>query len=269
VSVAVVRGIVHCHSDLSYDCRTRLDDLCATLRREGFHFVALTEHAHGITPAAYADYVARCQALSDTAFVAIPGLEVRCIGGMEIAGIGLTQLVAPGLPEEVTEQVRALGGYAIWVHPWKRLYGVPGFVECDAVEVLNGKVDGTLAPPLSQVRVVRRRRSAGAAFHAIFGLDLHDLAIHPRLAWVECSVQEVTAKAIVSALRVGAFRNRVRLGEVTSSGEITLPDVWRLGLVRTAYVSWNGILDRVPESWRRRLVRYSRPLVRVVKKRPR
>ena len=72
----VVRGIIHCHSDISYDCKTPLPALCAKLESEGFQFVALTEHDRGVRDETYAQFARRCAEVSSERFLAlVPAVE--------------------------------------------------------------------------------------------------------------------------------------------------------------------------------------------------
>jgi hypothetical protein len=256
---------VHCHSALSYDCQVPLVDLCRTLQREGFHFVALTEHAQGVTAENYANFVAQCQQASTGAFVAVPGLEVRCGNGVEITGIGVTQLFDPKSPWEAVATIRNLGGFAIWVHPWKHGPWNGPLLDCDAVEVLNGKVDGTLAPNLRLLRWVRKQRQKAAHPYVIFGLDLHSLE-HSRDVWIECQVPALTQQAIMESFREGQFVSRIASGAVSSSGQIAFLEHLQMLVLRSAYLAWRATLRAVPEAIRGFLIDWSRPLVRVLKR---
>jgi hypothetical protein len=261
----VVRGIIHCHSDISYDCKTPLPALCAKLESEGFQFVALTEHDRGVRDETYAQFARRCAEVSSERFLALPGLEVRCPEGVEIAGLGISELVRPGTPEEVVTRIRELAGYAVWVHPWKQGRWQGSFLDCDAVEILNGKVNGTVVPDLRLLRSYRAERQRGRRFHALFGLDLHDWQT-PRTVWTECRVPVLSAAALLGALHAGAFVNRVHHGEVSSTGEVTRSAHLRMAVLRMAYRSWNGFLDATPKSIRPLVQRISRPLVKRFKR---
>ena len=261
----LVRGIVHCHSALSYDCQVPLVDLCRTLQREGFHFVALTEHAQGVTAENYANFVEQCQQASTEAFVAVAGLEVRCGGGVEIAGIGVTQLFDPQSPQEAVATIRNWGGFAVWVHPWKHRQWNGPLLDCDAVEVLNAKADGALAPNLRLLRWVRKHRQKTAQPYVIFGLDLHSLE-HARDVWIECRVPALTRQAILESFREGQFVSHIASGEVSSSGRIAFPDYLQILVLRCAYLAWRTTLRAVPEVMRGFLIEWSRPLVRALKR---
>ena len=196
------KGIIHCHSDASYDSSIPLEELCAALQASGFNFVALTEHTKNLTSERYINLVETCGELSSSSFLVIPGLEVRLDDGNEIAAIGVDKLIKETLWAPVVAQIRNLGGYAIWVHPRKRCHQNVAYYDCDAIEVLNGKVDGTTAPDLSLLRQARRARMSGKDVHVIFGPDLHSLDTLPSL-WTECMVPELTRTAILQDLRHG------------------------------------------------------------------
>jgi hypothetical protein len=264
----VARGIIHCHTELSFDCRTPLERLREFLLLEGFQFVALTDHDRDVTPQQYRQFVQRCGELSDDKFLLLPGIEVKCTDGSEIAGIGLSQLPEAGAPESVVQRIRALGGYAVWVHPRKKVKTLGHVLECDAIEVLNGKLDGTLAPDLELVRFVQRERSRGRTFHAIFGLDMHD-DLRRRCVWMECEAAELTTDVILEALRRGRFVNRTSWGSMESSGRADLADYLRFASIRRAHKAWNGLLRKLPERTRSVVVRASRPVLQLSRLRSR
>jgi hypothetical protein len=261
-----VRGIIHCHSNLSYDSKVPLAQLCAALRNEGFGFVALTEHAQTVTEEDYRRFIADCKDQSDASFVAIPGLEVRCNDGIEIACVGVREIVHSGSPGKVVARVRELGGYAIWVHPLKRGRWPGKFLDCDAVEVLNGKVDGTVSPNFALLRDFRKHRQTEGRVHAIFGIDLHDLET-PREIWIEVEPAALTAADVLEALREGRFVSRVARGEVSSTGEVTLGQFLSMKAMRAGYVGWNSLRSAMPKPLKKSIDALGRPLVRLAKKR--
>ena len=262
----IVKGIVHCHSELSYDCKTTIGELRDFLAGQGLQFVALTDHDRDVTAEGFRDFAARCLEQSDADFVVIPGIEVRCSDGAEIAGLGVRDLPERGTPERVVQRIRELGGYGIWVHPRKRKRPIASLLESDAIEVLNGKLDGTLAPDLSLVRLVRKERAGGRVVHAIFGLDMHD-ELQPRSVWIECDTSELGAEAIVDSLRRGRFVNRTRWGRVNSDGTMSASSRISHTALRWASRGFDGLLSRLSGRPRSALVAVSRPIVRLLKPR--
>lgn len=261
-----VKGIIHCHTTLSYDGTVNLADLCALLRQEGFDFVALTEHTKGLEPSSYLQFVRACRDLSSDRFTAVPGLEFRCGDGQEIAGIGVEHWLDDKPSSELTPQIRCAGGFAVWVHPFKAGIWTEPFLDCDAVEVMNGKLDGVLSPNLPLLKSYRRQHRQGNRPYAIFGLDFHNLR-QARNVWIECWVEELTAVAIVQALREGKFVSRVPCGEMSSTGEIRLQAYFQMLILRISYQLWGRLLHKVPVRARNSLLKASRPIVSFLKRR--
>ena len=260
------KGIVHCHSKFSYDGKLELAELCSLLRKEGFHFVALTEHTLGMNASRYRELVDACRGQSDERFLAIPGLEFRCENGLEMVGLGLPEWLEDKPSAEMAAAIRQASGVVIWVHPNKRSQWQGPFLDCDAVEVMNGKEDGVLAPNLPLLRGYLRQRREGRKFHAIFGLDFHN----PRQArniWTECEVETLTQHSILQSLRNGQFVSRVAHGAMTSDGKIKAVDYCLMAGLRTAFRAWAALLQAVPTSFRNLLLSASRPVVRVLKRR--
>jgi predicted ATP-grasp superfamily ATP-dependent carboligase len=262
--VSTVKGIVHCHTTRSYDGELPVDELSNLLRSQGFGFVALTEHPLGLKAGEFEEYVRKCREVSDDKFVAIPGLEFRCLDGTEIAGIGISEWLEAETPDQIVARIRALGGFALWVHPWKRRRSTEPFLECDAVEVMNTKLDGSLAPNLSLLRRTGKERKAGKHFYAMFGIDFHNRT-QPFSAWIECQVSELTPAAIVESFREGRFVSRVPYAAMSSAGRAGVIGYSQMVLFRCAYLVWKWILKRVPGSARTAIVAISRPALRRIR----
>lgn len=260
-----IKGIVHCHTTLSYDGKVELGDLCKLLRQKGFGFLALTEHRVGVEAGDYEGFVQKCQEASDKNLIVIPGLEFRCDDGVEIAGIGVSKLLDAKKPEQIVAQIREVGGIALWVHPWRNGRRVDQFLDCDAVEVLNLKLDGTLAPNFSLLRRFVKQRRAGRHFNAIFGVDFHDLS-QPLSVWLECRASENTPDAIIRSLREGRFVNRVPYASVSSSGASGVIDYALMGLFRLVFLIWAEVLRLSPRFLRTWLIARSRAALGLVRR---
>jgi hypothetical protein len=266
ILMLTVKGIVHTHTAFSYDGKLSVAEFSELLKKEGFHFVGLTEHTLGLGPDKYAELVRECCEHSDDNFVAIPGLEFRCGDGNEIAGIGLKQWLEDKPPDEMISEIRQAEGFSIWVHPFKKGPWNGPFLNCDAIEILNGKLDGVLAPNLGLLREYKRQRRQGGKFNAIFGLDFHNLR-QLRSVWVECQVEKLTAEEIVKALREKRYVSHIAAGAMTCEGEIKPLDYLKMVSLRAAFVGWRTVLQVVPSSVRSSLVTASRPIVKILKRR--
>lgn len=261
-----VKGIVHTHTTFSYDGKLTVSEFSELLKKEGFQFVGLTEHTLGLGPDKYAELIRECREYSDDKFVAIPGLEFRCGDGNEIAGIGLQQWLEDKPADEMISSIQKAGGFSIWVHPFKKGRWRGPFLNCDAIEILNGKLDGVLAPNLGLLREYKRERAGGKTFGAIFGLDFHNLR-QLRSACVECQVEKLTAEEVVKALRERRYVSYIAGGAMTCDGEIKPLDYLKMVSLRAAFVGWRAVLRAVPTSIRNSLVNVSRPMVKILKRR--
>jgi hypothetical protein len=152
------------------------------------------------------------------------------------------------------------------VHPFKKGRWTEPFLNCDAIEILNGKLDGVLAPNLGLLREYKRERARGKAFGAIFGLDFHNLR-QLRSVWVECQVEKLTTDEIVKALREKRYVSHIANGTMTCEGEIKTLDYLKMVSLRAAFVGWRAVLQVVPGSVRSSLVEISRPVVQMLKRR--
>jgi hypothetical protein len=249
---------------MSYDCEIPLETLCATLNKEGFSFVAVSDHTRGVSAAQFREFVSACVDTSSVYFVVVPGLEVKLDNGDEIVAVGITEFISATSAQEVIEQIHLQGGYAIWPHPRKQKQADLAVTNCDAIEVLNGKMDGMLAPNLSLYWQIKKLQRSGIKLHQIFGADLHNFE-EQRSVWTECEVNELSVKAVLKSLHEGRYINRVARVMIPSNGKLSIIALGELALFRVAYHVWNWMLDILPAKLHRQLVGATRSLVEFIK----
>lgn len=259
-----LRGIVHCHTEMSYDGSISLEVLCRTLKDEGFSFVAVTDHVKGITAEQYIRFVDKCKDISSDAFLVIPGLEILFDNGDEIAAVGIHEFICATSPNDVIKQVKQQGGYAIWAHPYKRRCSDLTLYDCDAIEILNGKEDGTVAPNLRLTYQTRLLQRKGKKLHQIFGADLHHLQ-EARVVWIECGVESNSETHILKSLREGNYINHASRVALPAVGRFSVVEILEIVLFKLAYCSWNLFLRALPNSLRNHAIRYSRKIVCLIK----
>jgi hypothetical protein len=252
-----VKGVIHCHTNLSYDCSVELAVLCTKLQSEGFSFVALTDHVKGISDEQYRSFADACRTFSTNSFVVIPGLEVRLADDSEIAAIGVNCFINSNNKQDVVDFIHKQGGYSIWVHPHKRGRPSLKLSNCDAIEIMNGKEDGTVAPNLLLFVQAVILRFSGKKFHFIFGADLHDLSESVQI-WTECEVDSFSEVEIVRALNEGRFTNQVARIRVPSNGKISIVVFIVMICLRLAYQIWNVVLSLIPHKMRKNAIYLSR-----------
>lgn len=264
ISKRCIKGIVHCHTTMSYDGSISLDVLCQTLKDEGFSFVAVTDHVKGVTADQYRRFVDLCQKLSSDSFVVIPGLEVLLDNGDEIAAVGIHEFISSTSARDVLEQILQQGGYSIWVHPHKRARADLERYDCDAIEVLNGKMDGSVAPNFYLFFHIRRLQCLGVKIHQVFGADLHNLE-EPRSVWIECDVDSISETEIIKSLHEGNYTNHASRVNIPSFKKSLFANALTVLLYRFAYLLWNSFLRAMPEPVRNYVIRVSRRIVYIIK----
>ena len=206
--VQVMRMDLHCHTEVSHDCRTALRDIPGWMLRTNTRVIAVTDHdQHRGGPELQA--IIRDQGLDDRLSV-IPGEEVTTSEG-ELIGLFLQERIPPKLtPEETVREIRAQGGLVLLQHgfdPLKRYRLRPEATEriaadIDIVETFNSR--------LSRHRWNRAAaewaRARGLPMSA--GSDAHTLRDIGE-AWVETPFRTVhTPEQLLEALREGVVAGR-------------------------------------------------------------
>lgn len=180
------RGIVHVHSDFSFDCSTPLVRIKELARRKELSFVVQTEHSNEMTAASHQRFAEEARALSDGEFLMVPAVEYATADNrIHVLALGVEpfwedlRLCPPERLGELIERIRDAGGVSVLAHP-ERANAIervaPEVLErIDAVEVWNGKTDRLGPSPRALLEVIRRRRG-GRPAPALVGLDLHRVA---------------------------------------------------------------------------------------------
>jgi hypothetical protein len=128
-----VRGLVHCHSKLSHDCKGEFEDIAAAAKEDGVQFVILCDHLKGIGnedgPDGEIDGV-----------LFIPGAEINSDGGGSLLSLGARKgVITHGTDAQVIASIRSQGGLVGIAHPEEEI--VAGVDDPDAVELMNLHAD--------------------------------------------------------------------------------------------------------------------------------
>lgn len=200
------KGNLHCHSTQS-DGQMPPANMARHYHDGGYDFIALTDHSVLNTD----PLVVR------NGFLVIPGVELstkstsdRPQPRMHVVALGIGAPVeeTAGIgPQELIDAIRSQDGVAVVAHPsWSGL----GLAELRdlrghlAIEVFNAHVEVSLGRGLSSVQwddLLTRG-------HAVFGLavdDAHQPAFDSLRAWTMVRAEELTAPALLTALRAGHF----------------------------------------------------------------
>lgn len=179
----IVRGILHVHSDFSYDGRNSIPEWAAFLRAKGYNFVCLTEHDDDFDDAKMAGLVEECRKVSTPSFHMIPGLEFRCANKAHILGLALTKFYRTDDPIEAAQFIRANNGVSVIAHP----RGYEGNITkellktVDGVEVWNGAKDSRFFPHPEVLGLYKGWREVNPNLIALGGADTHGIGSYFQL----------------------------------------------------------------------------------------
>src|SRR5438128_5838222 len=157
-----VKGIIHVHSNYSYDGEHSLAEIAQHGITRGYGFIGMSDHSDTFDSQKMADYVKECERVSHPTCVIIPGIEFRCENNLHLVGLGMGHYTSEKDPIKVTECIHAEGGIAIVAHPGRYRYQIPASLvgAVDGIEVWNASHDGRFAPnerSLNLLKELRRR----------------------------------------------------------------------------------------------------------------
>jgi hypothetical protein len=210
-----VRGILHAHSEFSFDSTTPLAAVRELAREKGLGFVVQTEHSNELTQDAHRRFVSEAHALSDDRFLMVPGVEYATEDNkIHVLVIGVEtfwddlRLCPLDRLGELLDRVRLAGGLSVFAHPERAdaIERMPRDVldRIDAVEVWNGKTDRWGPSPRATQDVVRRRRE-GRPAPALVGLDLHRPGDYTPVG-IEFDAMPDNAQVLVATIRARRYR---------------------------------------------------------------
>ncbi|MFD1732403.1 PHP domain-containing protein [Deinococcus malanensis] len=141
-----MRMDLHCHTEVSHDCRTALRNIPGWMLRTNTRVIAVTDHDQQ-RGGPELQQIIRDMGLDDRLSV-IAGEEVTTAEG-ELIGLFLQERIPPGLtPEETASQIKAQGGLVMLQHgfdPLKRYRLRPEAIsriadQVDIVETFNSRL---------------------------------------------------------------------------------------------------------------------------------
>jgi PHP domain-containing protein len=239
-------GILHVHSNLSYDGQNTLAEIASLAKSRGYRFVGMSEHSDTFEPQKMAYFVDECRRLSDASFLMIPGLEFTCDNRLHLLALGIDRYTDSTNPALVARFVNAQGGLAILSHPGRYGYQIPSGLEMllDGIEVWNAGYDGRFIPNDRSIRLWKSLHARNNLLRAFGSQDLHAVGNH-RHVRVSVRCEPMTREAILKSLKGGNFvisNSYVRLRPDSSPGWLKLNAI---GTGRRAYLTARAIRDRV------------------------
>ncbi len=241
-------GILHVHSDYSYDGEVSLAELRARCEHIGVQFVCFTEHTENLSEERTRAFIQECRERSDATFLFIPGFEVPH-ANVHILKLGDT--------------------LSVIAHPHRSKFAFERSVyeQCIGAEIWNSQYDGKRFPRWTALRWFRAVARSHPEFRALAGIDLHRPS-HLGGPQLRVSASALTEEHILGAIRNGDYRLVSRWCALDAQGRLFRPhpalalmgSMLDVGLVRCARLVSTAAkhlgLHRLP--WFRRIREYLR-----------
>ena len=239
-------GILHVHSNLSYDGQNTLAEIASFAKRRGYRFVGLSEHSDTFDQHKMAHLVDECRRRSDASLLMVPGLEFTCDHNLHLLALGIEYYTDVTNPALVARFVKAQGGLAILSHPSRYGYQIPSGLEMllDGIEVWNAAYDGRFLPNDRSIRLWKALHARNNSLRAFGTQDLHTIRDH-RHVRVSVRCNRLTRDTILQSLKNGDFvisNSYVRLRSDSSPGWMKLKAI---GAAHRAYLTARAIRDRL------------------------
>lgn len=201
-----IKGIIHVHSNFSYDGRHSLDELAEYARKREYRFVAMSEHSDTMDAARVVHYVEECRRVSTPECLIIPGIEFTCENNLHLIGVGIEDFIDSRDPLKVSQFIQEKGGGAVVAHPVRYDYRVPLELadHLIGIEVWNAGYDGRFLPNDRSLRLLRDFKELNESLRAFGGQDLHRINHH---AHVQVSMTDISVEKhdIMRAFKEGRF----------------------------------------------------------------
>ncbi|TAK07123.1 MAG: hypothetical protein EPO39_07250 [Candidatus Manganitrophaceae bacterium] len=217
-------GALHIHSSYSHDAEWPLARCKEVFKREGYHFLAMTEHAEGLDRERATAWLEECDRLSDPEFLVMPGLEFSVGRNIHLLGFGVRKLLPGRTVEALIDQIHEAGGVAVWAHPLPAAMNLiyPAAEALDGMEIWNSRYHKGSRLPLRLLRALEKLRETRPAFHGFAGIDFHKGSQDRRLSVAVESPR--AASALLEALRAGRFTIQQGPLSIPSTGALSLKE---------------------------------------------
>ena len=200
----ILKGILHVHSNYSYDGQHSLEEIARYGKERGYAFLGMSEHSDTLDEARMEKYIEECQRLSTQECLIIPGIEFTCDNNLHLIGLGLKKYTNQSDPLKVTDFIHKYGGIAIIAHPIRYNYNIPsGLAQAvDGIEVWNASYDGRFIPNDRSLKLIKEIKKKNKSIIAFGGQDLHQIRNN---CCVEISIlcKELSQGAILFAIKKG------------------------------------------------------------------
>jgi hypothetical protein len=230
------KGIIHVHSNFSSDGQHSLKEIVHFGKKRGYNFIGMSEHSDTFDKDKMSGYVKKCQMLSDSDLLIIPGLEFTCEDNIHIIGLGIEDYIDSKNTLKVISFIHQQNGIAIIAHPSRNDYKIsPELVRMvDGIEVWNILYDGRFVPNIHSLNFIRKLRKENSSILALGGQDLHRITNHINVEII-LSCKELNKTVILSALKKGDFKISNSYFQLDSRREIGWLKLMQIHMTRQIY----------------------------------
>lgn len=202
----LLKGIVHVHSNYSFDGQHSLEEIALFGRRRGYSFIGMTEHSDTFDHSKMSVYVKECRRLSDPGFLVIPGIEFTCENNLHLLGLGVEHFTYTKDPISVAQFIKRQDGLAIVAHPGRYDFKIPSGLEAEinGIEIWNSAYDGRFVPNDLSIQLWQSLKKHNVALCPLGGQDLHQITAHCHVQ-ISVTCDELVEETVMQALKEGNF----------------------------------------------------------------
>jgi predicted metal-dependent phosphoesterase TrpH len=240
------KGIIHVHSDFSYDGQHSLEEIAQFGREREYSFIGMSEHSNTFNKNKMLAYIKKCSMLSCPDLIMIPGIEFKCENNLHIIGLGIESFSVSEDPIEIIQFIQKQNGVAIIAHPSRYNYKIPFELinRADGIEVWNVVYDGRFVPNNCSLNLVRKSRKNNISILAFGGLDLHRIAKQINVE-ITLYSEELKSDSLIHALKEGCFRISNSYFNFGSRDDIKWMQLAEIYLLRHMYISARKIRNLI------------------------
>jgi predicted metal-dependent phosphoesterase TrpH len=201
------KGIIHVHSNYSYDGKHSIDEIAAFARQRSYAFVGMSEHSDTLDSDKVARLREECQKASTADCLIIPGIEFTCLGNLHLIGLGVQDYDSSKDPLVINDFIQQQGGVAIIAHPKRYHYQISEglLTAVNGVEIWNAGYDGRFVPNDQSLKLLKSGRERQKALLAFGGQDLHQIDLRHRQVHLKIHCDRLVSDAVIGSMRDGNF----------------------------------------------------------------
>jgi predicted metal-dependent phosphoesterase TrpH len=241
-----LKGIIHVHSNYSYDGRNSVQEIVQFAKNQGYSFLGMSEHSDTLNEEKMAQYVQECHLVSDPDCLVIPGIEFSCEGNLHLVGLGVHHYTDHKDPIKIAQFIHKEGGIAIIAHPIRYNYRIPPQLVhlVDGIEVWNSAYDGRFIPNDRSLELLKEMRRENKSLRAFGAVDLHRITHHIQVT-ITLPSHELKKDVLLYALKEGntIIDNGNRYFTLDSKYEPHWLNLIQIRLVRWTYLLAKAIRD--------------------------